>query len=52
MGVWKNCWKVRNVTFTVQLENNICNREGESFPKLDCTLQQNVDQHTQQTPSL
>ena len=49
-----------NVTFTVQFQNNshvrrlknhIRNRPVERIPELDCTLQQNIDQHTQQTRS-
>ena len=49
-----------NVTFTVQLENNshvrrhknhIRNRTVERIPELECTVQRNVDQHTQQTRS-
>ena len=32
-------------------KNHIYNRTVERIPELDCTLQQNVHQHTQQTPS-
>ena len=31
-------------------KNHICNRTAEYIPEVNCTLQQNFHQHTQQTP--